>query len=241
MFGITAIVMKQLLETECFCIIFWNKLIYLYLAGESSASISETIASGLQSLATTSQVVTRIVQVGLNIAQQRTLATSVGSIGNFISTTATVGSFVTTQVSNQLGGGSTVDEVSAAAARASNAPNAQDLQSTIAPQLTTSSTEAELQPEIAQDDEASPKQDLPFIQQTVQEVVETINLEELSDFSEEEQMQIVEEIQNTLNCCDRIASSFVILEEDTQCLKKYFGKLNFLQNQNWIGRFVDPV
>lgn len=62
-----------------------------------------------------------------------------------------------------LTGGTTSNEQAASDARTSTAPTSQDLQSTIAPQLTTTGSDPTSQPEIPAN-EAEPAQNLPFIE-----------------------------------------------------------------------------
>lgn len=130
-------------------------------------------------------------------------------------------------------GSSTENEQLASDSRTSQAPTAQDLQSTIAPQLTSAGTNPENQPEIAQGDEASGKSNLPFIE-SWPEI-------DLRFDSEDSYQSVTDVIFEDLQLLRKLSISFVITSvEEYQHLKKY-GKLNFLRNTDWIGQFLVPA
>ncbi|GFU19422.1 hypothetical protein NPIL_31691 [Nephila pilipes] len=126
----------------------------------------------------------------------------------------------------------TTDETAAAEARTSNAPNQQDLQSTIAPQLTTAGSDPPNQPEIASASESSPQRSLPFIPMDITEAVS--NLDQLD---REQQWMLIDDLTELTN----IARSFVIIpSENTARLYSKYKKVKFLINQEWIGHFIQP-
>lgn len=196
---------------------------------------TQAIIDGLNTIASTSTVVSTTLQRGLNLAQQTAAAHRVQQIGNFVSSAASTTAFVIQtgqQTIDQLKGSTTNDDVAAADARASNAPNSDDLQGTIAPQLTTSGTDAEVQPEIAQGEEQTPRRDLPFVAD-LENDIEIVDL----DVSEDEAI----EIDEILDIADKISKSFVIEFAAAERLKKYCKQLSFTYNQNWIGKFYNPI
>lgn len=130
-------------------------------------------------------------------------------------------------------GGTTTDDIAAGAARTSSAPNVQDLQSTISPQLTTTGTEVDTQPEIPLDWEQCPHTSVKFMPESLPELVSSLGSED-EDFN-----QILMDDLEALQACVR---KFVILPSpDLDRLCSIYKKTNFKTNQKWIGYFLNPA
>lgn len=129
--------------------------------------------------------------------------------------------------------GTATDEVAAADARTSNAPNEQDLQSTIAPQLTTTGADPANQPEIPQD-EADPITDLPFIEDWPSN--DTIShLVDYDPMIVEEGLMIIENLRT-------IVTSFIYQSGISGPIySKLTSNLKFRRMQPWIGRLLNPL
>nr|QID88579.1 NS1 [Chapparvovirus sp.] len=132
-----------------------------------------------------------------------------------------------------LSGGTTTDEPAAAEVREQQAPSHQDLQATIAPQLTTTGAEAELQPEVPQDDEAVPHYDVMLIDDVPQEIAD-------ANLTDEEWMEIdkyLEDLEELFRVSRHISTKFIVLQEYTLPLKKY-PKLKLNRSTTWIGHLI---
>lgn len=131
-------------------------------------------------------------------------------------------------------GGTTTDEPAAANARTSTAPTVQDLQSTIAPQLTTTGSDPANQPEIPETDEATPHKQVKLVDNP------PFNWDDL-DIPEIE-LPTLEAWEGLMDCladATTIATSFIVLVDDSSHLKKYQTSA-FIPNQNWIGHLIQP-
>lgn len=129
-------------------------------------------------------------------------------------------------------GSSTTDDVAAAQARVSSAPNHQDLQATIAPQFTTTGVDPLQQPEIPAIQENQPVQQLPFIEDWPMN-------DEISELVDHDPMQ-VEEIQHDLEIFRAIVTSFILTSGiGNEKLKKYKTNLKFQSTSTWCGHFLN--
>ncbi|KAF8789384.1 Initiator protein NS1 like protein [Argiope bruennichi] len=172
---------------------------HLFVSNYAS-SVTDRLQSSLEYVASISASVSQPVQQGLQLIGQRQAAQAVGSLNAFIQNVNYAVPYAVTnvnQVINVISGGTTKDETAATEARTSTAPTHQDLQSTIAPQLTTSGTNPELQPEIPIEVEESPQQSLEFIHQTATDLSSLLGPDdpEINDLL----MQDIEELSKGLN------------------------------------------
>lgn len=131
-----------------------------------------------------------------------------------------------------MSGGTTTNEPAAAQSREGTAPSHQDLQSTIAPQLTTTGVEAQTQPEIPEGDEATVHYDVmlvddPFVHPQDLEIPESFF----------DPMEVEEIITEVYIQAKNIATKFIVLQEDCMPLKKY-PKLKLTQPTSWIGSLI---
>lgn len=125
-----------------------------------------------------------------------------------------------------------MDEVAATGARTATAPNAQDLQSSIAPQLTTAGSDPETQPEISAE-ELRPCQNLPFIQNWP--LGDPIS--ELVDHDP----AVANLIHIDLERFRKIVNAFILTQDQSWAsLESYKTKLKFKQNTKWIGHLLVP-
>lgn len=133
-----------------------------------------------------------------------------------------------------MSGSTTTDETAAGAARTSTAPNQQDLQSTIAPQLTTASVNPEDQAEIPMQDEESPHIQQPYIDEDLtEEYILDVVMQDLD---------AANTIRSILDISTALSTSFIpTLITDTGVIKKYCSGLKLLQNENWIGHLINPA
>lgn len=134
-----------------------------------------------------------------------------------------------------MSGGTTENEPAAANARTSQAPTHQDLQSTIAPQLTTTGDNPELQAEIPQEDEAQPHHDVLMLPLDLDTLADLLTDESQSELEYE---KVLREITTYLELARNISTSLIVAEDD--CLKfKSYPKAKLLTpNQDWIGRLI---
>lgn len=118
-------------------------------------------------------------------------------------------------------------------ARTANAPNNQDLQSAIAPQLTTTGADPSTQPEIPQNEE-EPASDLPFIE-------DWPTNDEISNLVDHDPM-VIEETSEILDELRNIAHLFIIQSAQGSQAYTVAKSCKFLKrNSGWIGNFLNPL
>lgn len=131
-----------------------------------------------------------------------------------------------------LKGGTTFDEQATSDARTGNAPNQQDLQSAIAPQLTTTGADPRAQPEIPQS-EGESTISLPFLDNWPAN-------DEISVLVDHDPM-LTNEVTETLEYFRRIVTSFIYLSESTSPKLTILKNLKLQKrNQQWIGLLLNP-
>lgn len=128
-------------------------------------------------------------------------------------------------------GGTTSNEQAAADSRTSNAPNQEDLQSSIAPQLTTSGADPQNQPEIPAA-EAEPCSQLPFIEDWPMN-------DEISDLVDHDP-NLSSLVTSELEAFRRAATSFIYQSGVTSPVYQGLRNSKFMRNQSWIGRLINP-
>lgn len=163
-----------------------------------------------------------------------------------------------------MSGGTTTDDTAAGQARTSTAPNQQDLQATIAPQLTTTGADAATQQEIPEGDEATPHHQVRLLDEilcpysdvsqdsTVLGTYSNPSTPIVTRYPQDEGVygeiadsttstvwsQLDDEVIEYISTARTICESFIVQGNLSLEFKKYPTTKFLPQNQQWIGKLL---